>query len=100
MKTSVYFNEFCDYFRDMDRNDNFSYSGKRALYDYFIQYEEETGSEIELDIIAICCEFTEYDDLEDFQKNYSEDYKTMDDIQAQTIVIEVEGGANFIVQDF
>jgi len=33
MKTTVYFSEFCDYFRQI-RPDNFSYQGLRVLFDY------------------------------------------------------------------
>lgn len=61
MKTSVNFSQFCDAFRDMNRNENFSYDGKRALFDFIEQFDEETGSETELDVIALCCEFYESD---------------------------------------
>lgn len=44
----------------MNRSDNFSFKGKKALFDYLEQYEEGTGQEIELDIVALCCEYTEY----------------------------------------
>ena len=33
MKETIGFCQFCDRFRDMDRDDNFSYEGKRALFD-------------------------------------------------------------------
>jgi len=41
------------------RPDNFSYEGQGVLFDYFEQYEDDTGEEIEFDPIAICCEYTE-----------------------------------------
>ena len=53
MYQQVTFSDFCDAFRTMDRDDNFSYSGKRALFDY-LEVED-----IELDIIAICCDYQE-----------------------------------------
>ena len=59
MKTSVNFSQFCDAFRDMGRNENFSYDGKRALYDFLEEMVDQTGEEYELDIIALCCEFAE-----------------------------------------
>lgn len=61
MKTSVSFSQFCDAFRAADRNENFSYEGKRALFDYLEQYEDECGCEVELDVIALCCEYSEDD---------------------------------------
>lgn len=58
MKTTVYFSEFCDYFRKI-RPDNFSYQGLRVLFDYFEEIDESCGTESELDVIGICCEFSE-----------------------------------------
>lgn len=59
--SNIGFFEFCDAFRDMDRNENFSYQGKRALFDYLEQYSEDTGEPVELDVIALCCEYYEND---------------------------------------
>ena len=59
MKTSINFSQFCDAFRDMNRNENFSYDGKRALYDFLEEMADQTGEEYELDVIALCCEFAE-----------------------------------------
>jgi hypothetical protein len=58
MKTTVYFSEFCDYFHKI-RPDNFSYEGLRVLFDYFEEIEDSCGEESELDVIGICCEFSE-----------------------------------------
>lgn len=60
MKQTVNFNGFCDAFERMGRNENFSYAGKRALFDYLEEFEQDTGEEIELDIVALCCEYSEY----------------------------------------
>ena len=58
MKTTVYFSEFCDYFHKI-RPDNFSYQGLRILFDYFEEIDDSCGIESELDVIGICCEFSE-----------------------------------------
>ena len=58
MKTTVNFSEFRDSFQQI-RQDNFSYEGLRHLFSWFEQYEEDTGEEVELDVIAICCDFSE-----------------------------------------
>jgi hypothetical protein len=58
MKTTVTFSEFRDSFQKI-RPDNFSYQGQRKLFDYFEEFEQSTGEEIELDVIAICCDFSE-----------------------------------------
>lgn len=98
MKSTVNFSDFCDAFEI--RKDNFTYEGKRALFDYLEEYEEGTGEEIELDVIALCCEYAEYESLEEFQSDYNADeYKTIDDIEDSTTLIRIDDNA-FIIQSF
>ena len=78
MKTTVSKYDFERAFVDADRKDNFSYEALGLLFDYFESYEEETGQEIELDVIAICCEYTE-DTLEDIANNYRIDLVDVDE---------------------
>ena len=42
----------------MDRYDQFGYDGLLVLFDFLEQFEEDTGEEIELDVIALCCEYS------------------------------------------
>lgn len=58
MKTTVTLSAFRDEFKAI-RPDNFSYEGLGILFQYLEDYEEITGEEIELDVIAICCEYSE-----------------------------------------
>lgn len=44
---------------DQIRPNCFSYEGLGVLFDYFEQYEDDTGEQIEFDPIAICCEYSE-----------------------------------------
>ena len=100
MKTNVSVNDFRDAFRDYGRQDNFSYVGLGALYDYLVQYEDDCGSEIELDVIALCCEYTEYENLDEFHQDYNkENYETIDDIRNATSVIMIDDDS-FIIQCF
>ena len=57
MKQSVNFNDFIDAFKRFDRYDQFGYSALRVIFDYLEEYEESTGEELELDVIAICCDY-------------------------------------------
>lgn len=66
----VTFSDFVDAFHGHDRDNQFSYEGKKALFDYFNEFEESSGEEIELDVIAICCEWTEYDNATDAASEY------------------------------
>ena len=99
MKQEVNFNEFCDSFKTMNRDNNFSYEGKKALFDYLEDYEESTGEDVMLDIIALCCEYTEYEDLKELQKNYN-DAKSIEELENHTTVIKIENSDGFIIQNF
>jgi len=68
MKTTVNFSEFRDLFQQI-RPDNFSYDGLKHLFSWLEQYEEDTGEELELDVIAICCDFSE-----DYFQNIADQY--------------------------
>lgn len=59
MKTTVNVYEFRDAFYKMGRKDQFSYDGLGVLFGYLESLEEDTGEEIELDVIALCCDFAE-----------------------------------------
>ena len=72
MKQSINMYQFERAFNNMDRGEQFSYDGLKALYEYLVEYEEDTGTEVELEVIDICCEYEEYDDLKEFQANYGE----------------------------
>lgn len=70
MKQNVTFSDFYNSFQAI-RPDNFSYNGLRTLYTWLELYEEDTGEEIELDVIALCCDFSEYT-LEELQTEYGD----------------------------
>ena len=78
MKQTVNNSAFHDAFVSYGRTDNFSYEARDMLFDYFESIESDTGEEIELDVIAICCEYTE-DSLEDVIANYSIDVSECED---------------------
>lgn len=66
------------------RPNNFSYEALNALFDYLEEYEESTGEQIELDPIALCCEYSE-DPIEDVLENYNLDL--LDELRDNTQVI-------------
>ena len=72
MKTSVNFSQFCDAFRDMGRAGQFSYEAKRALFEFIEEMDDQCGTETELDVIALCCEYAE-SSIEDLISDYSID---------------------------
>ena len=91
--------DFIKAFHKMGRGNNFSTSGLTALYEYLEMLEDNTEQEIELDVIALCCEYAEYDSLEEFQADYGDEYETIEDIQNATTVIMIDDDS-FIIQQF
>jgi len=93
MYMNISFCGFCDAFRDMDRNDIFSYEAKQALFDYYENYEEETGEKIELDVIAICCDWSEATEEEIRQDfNIDKDDDLLDYLNWNTQYINLDNG--------
>lgn len=46
-------------FYNANRADNFSLEGLQVLFDYLENLSNETGEPIEIDVIALCCEYNE-----------------------------------------
>jgi hypothetical protein len=84
---------FIDAFHNKGRGDQFTYEALCALFEYL------DDSDTELDVIGLCCEFSEFESLEEFQQQYGDEYQTMEDIENQTIVIPVDG-QRFIIAQF
>jgi hypothetical protein len=59
MKTTVTQSAFIDAFTKAGRASQFSRPALGLLLEHFEQLEEDTGEEIELDVVAICCEYAE-----------------------------------------
>lgn len=76
MIQNMNFNKFVDSFRDYNRQDSFSYKGLGVLYNYLIELEEDTGQNIEIDVITLCCDYNEYKNSDE----YLNDYYTTDEI--------------------
>lgn len=97
MKTTVYFNDFVQAFRDFNRIDNFSADGLKALFDYLEEIEEETKQEIELNVIALCCEYSEMSiqelidyyviDVSQCETDYKRHEKVLDYMLESTVVV-------------
>ena len=119
MKSTVSMYDFERAFYNMGRKDSFSYGGKAALFNHLEELEEDTGEEIELDVIALCCEYSEfetaleaageygYDPGEEIGIDYGwyatcsaeeKEKRALDWLQEQTTVIAFSGGV--IVQGF
>ena len=86
MYQSVNFYEFRDAFKRMGRNENFSHEGLGVLFDYLEELEEDMGTPIELDVIALCCDYYEQS-INDIASSYDIDLSDCedDDDRVQTV---------------
>lgn len=124
MFTQTTKHSFIEAFRSSDTyKDNFSYEGLEALYDYITQYEDDTGTTIQFDMVAICCEYSEYQTIKEafIQYNSAEAYDelcelnewdnediveeirnedALEYLQNNTSVITIEGADRIIIADF
>lgn len=83
-------------FEAYNRGDNFSYCACNALVEYF----SECGNNIELDVIGICCDFSEYteDELVREYDGYGETAEEIAEaIADEAWIIELENG-NYLLQ--
>lgn len=103
MKQTVQKHDFLDAFRQFRRDDQFSQVGLCVLFDYLEEYEQSAGEELELDVIALCCDWSEYKTALEAAKDSGyevEEALTEEEGEAdalawlndQTTVIEFDGG--------
>ena len=87
MKITVNRYDFEQAFVTANRKDQFTYDGLNLLFDYLEEYEEQTGHEIELDVVALCCEYYE-DTAEAIAANYSLPIEEKSDGEILDMVLE------------
>ena len=98
MKQSVSIYDFERAFKRCER-ENFSYDGLKALFEYLEEFEDGTGEEVELYVIALCCEYAEYDSLNEYNDDYGTEYDEIDLIQDDTTLIKIDD-ERFIIQQY
>jgi len=105
MKQTVTEYHFVDSFRACGRESQFTVRARRALFDHLENIEQWTDTEIELDPVGICCEWSEYPSALDAAKDYgyqegidSKDETPLEWLQNRTQVVEFEGG--LVIQCF
>jgi hypothetical protein len=84
MKQTINLYEFRNAFNSMGRGDQFTYEGLEILFNGLEEFEEDTGEEIDLDVIAICCDFAEMT-LSDIQHNYAPLFEDLADDEKATL---------------
>lgn len=82
MYQTITLSEFRDSFHRMNRGNQFSYEGLEVLFDYLEEFDN-----MELDIIALCCEFTECS-IDEALKDY--DLESIEELENNTLVLKVD----------
>lgn len=99
---------FIDAFQKV-RPDNFSSRGLSLLFEYYESYSYDTGENVEFDPIAICCDWSEYNNIEEIREEYDlteEDYPEFSDmldyLEGETTVLydDDEDPEIIIIQNF
>ena len=73
----------------------FRYEGLKSLFEHFENVIGETGEQIELDVVAICMEYEEFDDVDELERVWE---RSLDDIQEVTTVMPVGNTGRIIVR--
>ena len=81
MKKTVYMSDFFEAFDKHGRANQFKHTLPQ-LFDYLEEYEADTGEELELDVIAICCDFTEWSS-EDLAEEFDTSVEIVEKILAE-----------------
>lgn len=91
---------FLETFRSMGRQEQFSYDAMRALYAYLEDMSDDIGQDVELDVVALCCEYTQ-ESFDDVADNYSIDtsYAVDEDDRIELILQHLDENTSVIWHD-
>lgn len=97
--------EFYNWLRNSDNyRDKFSTEGAMTIQKYYDDLSESIDEDIEFEPVGWCCEWSEYDNLLEFNTEYwgegkNENWFSLDELKEQTEVLELSGG-RLIVLNF
>jgi len=101
---TVSIHSFRDSFRAYNRTENFSYESLGALFEYLEDMSEDCDVPYELDVIGLCCEFSEIY-LEDVSALYDlgeelTNEEALEWLQERTTVIETSSVGLVVISEF
>lgn len=84
------------------RPEQFTYAGLNALFDYMEEGESGERGQYgdagnELDVIAICCDFCQYDSIEEALKAYN--LESREELEEETTVLDCDD-ESVIIQNY
>lgn len=78
--------QFRDRFHEMGRGNQFSYDGLEILFDHLDQLSDDIGEPMEMDVIAVCCDYAE-ESAADIASNYGLEIDGLDDDEVVDAVV-------------
>lgn len=70
-------------FIEYGRGSQFSFDALKVLFDLL----EDSGSDVVVDVIALCCEYSEYDDIDDYNEQNGTDYASWKDAEENDVYV-------------
>ncbi len=77
--------DFIEAFRRAGRGNQFTHGALDLIFEYIEEYEQDTGEQIELDVTALCCEWSE-DTPEDIAMAYNLDICVSEENTLQNVL--------------
>ena len=101
---------FIDAFTHSSRKEQFSYDALEAIFEYMEDYSNDTGENVEFDIVGICCEWAEEGwegiakdyvvDLSDCESEQDKIEAVYDFLNGNTQFIHLPDGQSFVYIQF
>ena len=95
-------NEFINIFKQR-RPDNFTYEALELIFDFITEYENDTNMNVELDVIAICCDFSEMTKselIDAYPDSGNSDDSIIKFLENKTLFLGTTSSNTFVFQDF
>ena len=87
MIQTVQLSDFRTAFAQCGRQSQFSYQALEMIFDYVEEYERDSGEQVELDVIALCCEWSE-STPEKIAQSYDIDIEGLSEEEALETVLD------------
>ena len=74
-------------FKDMGRQEQFSQVGIVALFEHLEELSEGIGEDIQIDVVALCCDYSEYDDVNDYNQQNGTEYASWEEAEENDVYV-------------
>ena len=92
--------DFWDFKREFERwgvEHFFTEEALKLLYDYLLRWSEEMSHPMVISAVALCEDFTEYSDIEEYNREHDETFNTPEELGYYHNVIGVLDNGGFVV---